>query len=131
MQYLLDTDTCVYWSRGHVPLLHQVAQAHPASLAILAVTLAELRYGAASSARVAANQAALDVFAKSLPVLSVDEAVAARFGDVKAALRRQGTLIEDCDLFIAATALAYTLTLVTNNVDHFGRITGLEIDNWV
>jgi tRNA(fMet)-specific endonuclease VapC len=62
---------------------------------------------------------------------SVDEAVAARFGDVKAELRRQGMLIEDCDLFIAATALAYTLTLVTNNVDHFRRIPDLAIDTWV
>lgn len=131
MQYLLDTDTCVFWLRGHVPLLHHVATVSPPALAVSAVTLAELRYGAASSGRATANQVALDIFAKSLLILSVDEVVAARFGDIKAALRRQGTLIEDCDLFTAATALANTLTLVTNNVDHFRRIPSLAIDTWV
>ena len=35
------------------------------------------------------------------------------------------------DLFIAATALTEGLILVTGNVDHFNRIPGLKIENWM
>jgi len=34
-------------------------------------------------------------------------------------------------LIIAASTLAYNLTLVTNNTKHFEKILGLKIDNWV
>jgi predicted nucleic acid-binding protein len=40
-------------------------------------------------------------------------------------------LIEDLDLLLAATALRQGLTLVTNNQDHFGRISGLRLANWL
>jgi predicted nucleic acid-binding protein len=53
------------------------------------------------------------------------------FGEIKAQLRKEGMLLEDVDLLIAATARVQGLTLVTNNQDHFGRISGLHLDNWV
>jgi tRNA(fMet)-specific endonuclease VapC len=34
------------------------------------------------------------------------------------------------DLLIAAHALALGATLVTNNLDHFRRITGLKVTQW-
>ena len=34
------------------------------------------------------------------------------------------------DLFIAATALAHDLTLVTHNVREFGRVPRLRIEDW-
>ena len=42
-------------------------------------------------------------------------------------LRRQGQLIPDLDLLIAATALAHDLTLVTRNRHHFERIPDLRL----
>jgi tRNA(fMet)-specific endonuclease VapC len=50
--------------------------------------------------------------------------------EIKTRLRQKGTLIEDFDLLIAATALNNNLVLVTNNVDHFTRIEKLQIENW-
>jgi tRNA(fMet)-specific endonuclease VapC len=45
-------------------------------------------------------------------------------------LRAKGELLEDFDLLIAATASSLSLTLVTNNLDHFRRIDGLRLENW-
>jgi tRNA(fMet)-specific endonuclease VapC len=48
-----------------------------------------------------------------------------------AILRKKGELIEDADLFIAATCLVNDLVLITNNRRHFSRIDGLKIESWV
>jgi len=45
--------------------------------------------------------------------------------------RREGKLISDFDLLIAATASTYDLTLVTNNLNHFRRIPNLRLETWV
>lgn len=44
-------------------------------------------------------------------------------------LHREGTLIGDADLLIAATARIHRLVLATNNTRHFQRIAELSILN--
>ena len=130
MNFLLDTDTCVFWLRGHAGLRQRVAGLKVSELAISAVTLAELHYGAACSTHPEENHRAVEGFASALIVLGVEAQVARAFGEIKGHLRQQGRLLEDADLFIAATAQVYGLTLVTNNGAHFARIAGLAIDTW-
>ena len=101
------------------------------ALSISVITLAKLRYGAECSAQPAANHRAIDDFVSGITVLGVDTDIARLFGETKAQLRRQGNLIEDFDLLLAATALSNGLTLVTNNTTHFDRVPGLTLDNWV
>ena len=48
-----------------------------------------------------------------------------------AQMRRDGHLIEDMDLFIGATAVAETMTMVTENVSHLSRIQGIRLENWI
>ncbi len=43
---------------------------------------------------------------------------------------RNGRLIEDSDIFIAAIAMVNGCTLVTANEQHFSRIEGLRYVNW-
>lgn len=52
-------------------------------------------------------------------------------GRQKAQMRRDGHLIEDMDLFIGATAVAETMTMVTENVSHLSRIQGIRLENWI
>lgn len=54
------------------------------------------------------------------------ERAAALYGD----LHRQGALLPDADLLIAATALETQRTLVTNNLAHFQRIPNLIVESW-
>jgi predicted nucleic acid-binding protein len=49
LRYLLDTDTCAAWLRGHTAVQQRIDEAPAASLGLSIVTLAELRYGAAVS----------------------------------------------------------------------------------
>ncbi|HEY2290431.1 MAG TPA: type II toxin-antitoxin system VapC family toxin [Thermoanaerobaculia bacterium] len=46
------------------------------------------------------------------------------------AFDRQGAIIGDADILIAATALVHDLTLVTGNLDHFRRIPNLRCETW-
>ena len=131
MKFLLDTDTCVFWLRGRDSVRERLKAVGTSIVAISAITLAELRYGASCSAQNRTNHQAIDDFISGIKVLETDAAIAAVFGDLKAQLRKQGLLIEDFDLVIAATAQTYGLTLVTNNAKHFERIAGLKTENWI
>lgn len=114
LRYLLDTDTCVGWLRSEESVRRHIVAAGPSALAISVVTLAELRYGASCSTRSENNHQAIDIFLTGVTVVGLDLSAARIFGDIKASLRIQGMLIEDADFLVAATALAYHLTLVTN-----------------
>lgn len=63
-----------------------------------------------------------------LPFTSED---AAFHGSIRKELKEQGKMIGALDLLIAAHALSRRLTVVTNNTEHFGRISHLKIENWV
>jgi tRNA(fMet)-specific endonuclease VapC len=58
-----------------------------------------------------------------------DEEAARIFGRQRGRLRAEGLLIGDTDQLIAATALQYDLTLLSNNRRHFERIEGLRIES--
>ena len=50
--------------------------------------------------------------------------------EIYSKLRISGELIDDIDLLIAGVAIENEMTFVTNNENHFGRISGLKIENW-
>ena len=64
-------------------------------------------------------------------ILAFDAACAESYGYVSAHLETTGAPIGDMDTLIAATALAYGLTVVTGNERHFGRVPSLEVENWI
>jgi tRNA(fMet)-specific endonuclease VapC len=52
-------------------------------------------------------------------------------GVLRAELEKKGTPIGAMNFQIAATALLYTATLVTNNVREFSKVEGLVWEAWV
>jgi tRNA(fMet)-specific endonuclease VapC len=50
---------------------------------------------------------------------------------IQSELRKKGTEIGHTDTMIAGIAITSELQLITNNTNHFKRIKGLEIDNWM
>jgi predicted nucleic acid-binding protein len=93
-----------------------------------AVVVGELFKGAFRSSAVARHLE--NVEGRILPavtVLSYDVAAARVYGQVRAHLESAGRPLADADLQIAATALVHDLELVTGNVKHFRRVTGLRI----
>ena len=53
------------------------------------------------------------------------------FGKLKADLELEENLLADADLFIVATCIAKCNMLITGNIKHYNRISGLKIANWL
>lgn len=64
-------------------------------------------------------------------ILPLTDSIVSRAALIYAELHRQGALIGDADILIAATALENDLIVVTNNTSHFERITDLRLDSWL
>jgi len=131
MTYLLDTNVWVdYLHQDHPNVTARLHATGPDDIWLSSIVLAELRYGADKSQQRARNHAVLDRLAEEAPLLVFDDAAAASFGRLRAALERPGKPIGPYDMLIAAQALSRGLVLVTDNVDEFGRIEGLQVENW-
>jgi len=67
----------------------------------------------------------------ALDILDFDTSCAEVYGQLRAALETQGQRLGEADLMIAAVALQHSLTLVSGNTQHFGRVPGLVLVNWL
>ena len=130
MSFLLDTDAVSYALRGEGRVAKQIQVHRPSELAISAITLAELRFGAERRKSRKLNRL-IEAFVGDIDVVPFDENAAARFGKVAAALASKGTPIGTLDTMIAAHSLELGLTLVTHNTKHFQHVRGLKIVDWV
>ena len=131
MMYMLDTNICIYAMKNKPEkILRRFKEEMNNGLCISSITLAELEYGMQHSSRPAQNEQALLRFLVPLTVLPFDAAAATVYGEIRTALQNKGTPIGPMDMLIAAHAKSDGLTLVTNNVREFERVSGLEIENW-
>jgi tRNA(fMet)-specific endonuclease VapC len=132
IRFMLDTNVCVELLRGRAPALFQrLRRYEPDDVGLSSITLAELQYGVAKSARPDHNATLLAQFCAPLAILPFDSPAAEAYGTVRAALERSGTPIGPLDTLIAAHALALNLTLLTNNEREFRRVGGLRVENWM
>jgi predicted nucleic acid-binding protein len=60
-------------------------------------------------------------------IVEIDEPIAWQASRIGRALSGVGLPIGDNDIWIAATAIAYELPLVSNNVRHFSRVRELDL----
>jgi tRNA(fMet)-specific endonuclease VapC len=77
------------------------------------------------------RQRVFDEFCRLNKVIPLDRTACRKAAQIYANLRRHGKLIPDADILIAGIALASDYILVTQNVKHFRRITGLKVENWL
>ncbi len=64
---------------------------------------------------------------KNITILSFDEKTTNEAVNINAILKKKNKQIAIADLFIAATAVVWSLPFVTLNKKHFERIDGLEM----
>ena len=128
--FLLDTDTIIYNLKGNEAINKNLQYHFNTPLKISVITLMELYYGAYKSEKFSSNLAKVRTIENTFEIIPAGKESAENFGLLKASLEKSGTRLDDFDLTIASCALAYNLTLVTNNLKHFSRIEGLKITNW-
>jgi len=127
-KYLLDTCTCIAIIKEKPNVLTRLRQVGIDECKISDITLAELFFGAYKSGR---NEHFDDV----IEIMGLFEQYRInylkKYGEIRWMLESKGLKIGDMDMFIAATALEEDLIVVTGNTEHFGRIPGLKVENWM
>jgi tRNA(fMet)-specific endonuclease VapC len=131
MRYLLDTNTCIRYLNGRAPAIRQkMLTVNDVDIAISAITKGEMFAGSARSQMLQRSRTRQDEFFVRFVSLPFDDAAANEFGRIRAVLEAAGTPIGPYDTQIAPIALAHNLIVVTHNVGEFGRIEGLQIEDW-
>jgi tRNA(fMet)-specific endonuclease VapC len=131
MAYMLDTDISSYiMKRSHDAVLRRLQKVPVGEVCISVITKSELLYGVEVSPQRQQNQTALDAYLRHVEVLQYPDEAALHYAQIRAALKVSGTMIGANDLFIAAHARCLGFILVTNNVREFGRVQGLDVENW-
>lgn len=131
LKYMLDTNICIYVIKRRPLAMLEVFNRHAGTMCISSITYAELCHGVEKSSQPEHNRRQVDDFISRLDVLPYSDKAAGHYGDIRAALERQGQIIGINDLHLAAHARAEGLVMVTNNEKEFDRVAGLRVDNWL
>jgi tRNA(fMet)-specific endonuclease VapC len=128
VKFLLDTCAVSDYLRGVDSVVQRIQKVRPSDVAISAVTVMELRYGATrrQSPKLTAS---VEAFLSGISILTFDAEAAERAGVVRAKMEAKGLSIALADCQIAGTALAYELTLVTHDKDLM-RVPDLKVVDW-
>lgn len=130
MQYLLDTNMCVFFLRGKFNLNELIREKGRENCFISEITVAELQYGAENSDNPTKSHKAVDAFVSGLSIIPIFGCIKL-YAKEKVRLRRIGKPMHDeFDLLIGVTAIENRLTLVTDNIQDFERLDGIKIENW-
>lgn len=131
LRYLLDTNILSALIRHpQGPVATMLARRGYGTVCTSIIVAAELRFGARKlgSSTLAGK---VDDLLASLPVLPLDAGADQAYAQIRLKLEQAGMPIGPNDLLIAAHAFALGLSLVTDNTDEFGRIAGLQVENWL
>jgi tRNA(fMet)-specific endonuclease VapC len=125
-KYLLDTNIVIALRQGEGAVVDRIASVE---CFISSVIAGELYYGAFKSPQPSENRVRTDALLDAITMLVIDRETARHYGMVKADLRIRQNPIPEGDIWIAATALQYNLTLATRD-KHFEHVTDLKREEW-
>ena len=125
--FLLDTNIAIAFLEGELAIVDRVTQTD--SVLLSSTIVGELYYGAFKSGRVTSNIERVEVLVQRIPVLDCDRNTAKVYGQIKNQLRQKGRPLPENDIWIAAIAQQYDLTLVSRD-RHFQEIENLKLEIW-
>lgn len=131
MIYCLDTDILIEYFRGSQPIKRRIENlADEDRVGLIWLTFYEFFKGIFVSGKLD-EEKFLQNMAETCIILETSFEAARIGGQIYAALKKQGKLINDADIMIASIVKAHDSVLITNNEEHFSRIQGLQIENWL
>ena len=127
--YLLDTSAYSAFKRGHKQVVGVCRYAE--KIVLPCVVLGELYAGFRLGGRESLNRRELAIFMRSprVSTVEVDEATAERYAAIRTFLREAGTPVSANDMWIAACAMQWGLTLATAD-HHFSSVSELSMEQW-
>lgn len=130
--YMLDTNICIYIiKQAPESVFKRFQQLSVGTLSMSIITYAELLYGIEKSQFRHRSRCLLDEIINLIPPLPLPINASEYYANIRASLEKNGSIIGNNDLWIAAHALAIDSTLVSNNLKEFSRVPNLKIENWV
>jgi len=130
--YLLDTNIVSYILRRNATVGRKLRDANRSGeeVFISCITYYELKRGLLY-ANATRQLAEFNQFYSKYEVLFLDDiAILEKACEIHVDLKRRGQTIQEQDIFIAATAIARGLILVSNDSDLL-RVEGLSLENWL
>jgi tRNA(fMet)-specific endonuclease VapC len=125
--YLLDSDWLIDVFGGRPGPAQALGDLRRRDIGISIISRGELYEGAFDYPDASSRLARIRAFLDEFETLPLTDPIMEIFGRTRSELRRQGQLIPDLDLLIAATALYHDLILLTRNRRHFSRIAQLRV----
>ncbi len=146
--YLLDTNHCSSAILGNSNILRRIAELENTQMATCVIVQGELTDMAERSQRKESNFALIRRFVQGIYIYNIDGVTAENYGQLKAALigqfgpkeksKRRKTKItelgfDDNDLWIAAIAIQYNLTIVSADSDfqRIQQVRTLSVESWL
>lgn len=126
-RFALDTNIIVARFASDENVLARSREAN--AIFVPSIVIGELYFGVQKSGRIESNGQRVDDLAATTAILDCDAETARFYAIVKNQLRLKGKPIPENDMWIAATALRYDLTLVTRDA-HFGNVETLRVERW-
>jgi tRNA(fMet)-specific endonuclease VapC len=132
MQYLLDTNICIYLIKEKpISVVQKLIKYDPDQILISSITVSELEYGVLKSKYQFQNKLALMKFIIPFQIKNYDQKAAHFYGEIRSYLEKKGDPIGTLDFLIVAQALSLDVCLITNNEKEFKKVPGLKVKNWV
>jgi len=129
--YCLDTDILIEHFRGNEEIKERIESlTADDKLGLIWLTVYEFFKGIFISGKLG-EEKFLQELVETCFILEPSYEAAKIGGEIDAGLRKAGKLINDADILIASIVRTHDAVLVTNNEDHFSRIEGLKIENWL
>jgi tRNA(fMet)-specific endonuclease VapC len=132
MAFYIDTNIWVAALRGRAPhVMERMLRHDPREIVVPHQVVAELRVGAAKSARPEHHDRQVSLILQPFAIVWPDEAALACYVAIRAELEHAGRSISEADLWIAAMTRAADGVLVTHNTGEFQRVPGLKLEDWL
>ena len=128
----LDSDILSYYFSGNTKIREQIVDTlkNKDQIALTIINVYEVLKGLRWRKNIK-KETMFKNFLEAVPVFTIDDDVTKSAADIYTDLRKNGKIIGDADILIAAIIIRNDGKLVTNNAEHFENIKEINLINWL
>jgi predicted nucleic acid-binding protein len=128
----LDSDILSYYFSGNIKVRDKITEAlkNKEQIALTAINVYETLKGFRWRNNVK-KEKMFGGFLETVPVFTINDDVILLAADIYADLRRNGKMVGDADILIAAVVINNNGKFISNNTKHCENIKGLNLVNWL